>query len=215
MGKILTLGRERAAAWRRKSEVMTIRLRFLLPLSAFSFLASLCIAEPWELQTNPMKGEGKTVAVTTLTVSEKDHGEQVDLQVSCRADGLVSAGLRLSKAIEAEDVIQTPVARYASILIHFPKERETRVILRASLGDRWLQFDDSSPRPADPEAESLSSELWSVERLIRQLASHDRITLRVSIEDSQDFQEGFKISGFRNLAAPLAKQCPNLGEWIK
>jgi hypothetical protein len=194
---------------------MTNKLRspFLLP--AFSFLASLCLAEPWQLETNSTKGESRSVAVTTLTVSERDHGEQVDLRVSCRADGLVSAGLRLSKAIEAEDVIQTSAARYASILIHFPKERETRVILRASLGDRWLQFDDSSPRSDDPEAESLSSELWSVEKLVRQLASHDKITLRVSIEDSQDFQEGFKISGFKDLAAPLAKQCPNLGEWIR
>jgi hypothetical protein len=193
---------------------MTNKLKSLLLSPAVSLLASLCLAEPWKLESNTTKGESGPVAVTTLSVSEEDHGEQVTLRVSCRADGLVSAGLRLSKAVEREDVMETSTAKYASVVIHFQKEREEKVVLRSTLGDKWLQFDDSSPRPDDPEAESLSSERWSVERLVRQLGSHRKVTFRVSIEDSQDFQEGFNMTGFKELAAPLAKQCPELGEWL-
>jgi hypothetical protein len=185
-----------------------------LLLPAFSLLASLCLAEPWRLESNTTTGESGPVAITTLTVSERDHGEQVDLRISCRADGLVSAGLRVSKPVEREDVTETSTARYASVLIRFPKERETKILLRASLSDKWLQFDDSSTRP-DPEAEPLSMERWSVERLVRQLVSHRKVTFRVSIEGSQDFQEGFNITGFKELAEPLAKQCPSLGEWTR
>jgi hypothetical protein len=194
---------------------MTNKLRSLLLLPIFSLLASLCLAEPWRLESNTTTRESGPVAITTLTVSERDHGEQVDLRVSCRADGLVSAGLRLSKPVEREDVTETATARYASVLIRFPKEHETRILLRASLSDKWLQFNESSAHPDDPEAESLSSERWSVEKLVRQLASHRKVTFRVSIEGSQDFQEGFDITGFKELAAPLAKQCPSLGEWIR
>jgi hypothetical protein len=198
---------------RRESDVMTTKLKSLLLFPAFSLLASLCLAESWKLESNTTKGESGPVAVTTLSVSEEDHGEQVTLRVSCRADGLVSAGLRLSKPVEREDVMETSTARYASVIIHFQKEREAKAVLRSTLGDKWLQFDDAST-PDDPEAEALSSERWSVERLVRQLGSHRKVTFRVSIEDSQDFQEGFNITGFRELAAPLAKQCPEFGEWL-
>jgi hypothetical protein len=55
---------------------MTTKPTSLLLFPAFSLLASLCLAEPWKLETNTTKGEGDSVAVTTLSVSEQDHGEQ-------------------------------------------------------------------------------------------------------------------------------------------
>jgi len=176
--------------------------------------ASLSLAKGWQVEKSIAKGEGGSVAATTLTVSAKDHGEKVTLRVSCRADGLVSAGLVLSKPTETEDVSETSIARYAQVFIDFPGERKTKILLRSSLSDKHLQFDHSSTPSEDPEADLLGAERWSVEKLVRRLAFSNRVTFRVSIDGSQDFQESFNIAGFKELAAPLAKQCPKLGEWI-
>jgi hypothetical protein len=194
---------------------MTVKPKSLFLALGLLMVTDLALAERWQLEKSMVSVKDASVAVTTLTVAEEDHGEQVALRVSCRADGAVSAGLRLSKPVEREDIYETSKGRYASVLVRFPKERETKVLLRSSLADKWLQFDDASTSLGDPEVEPLGLELWSVERLVRRLASSSRVTFRVSIEDSQDFQEGFNITGFTEMATPLIKECPKLSEWLR
>lgn len=192
--------------------MMFRRLFSLVP--PLLMMTSIGLAKSWQLEKTTTNTEKGPVDITMLTVTERDHGEDVALRVGCRADGVVSASLRLSKPTESEDVIATATARYVPVLIDFPRERPTRIFLRSTLGDRLLHFDDPSTQMADPENELLDLERWTVEKLVRRLASSSKITFGVSIDGSQDFQESFNIAGFRELAAPLANQCPKLGEWL-